>query len=261
MLLREDDQGVLAIGQLSHSWMCGQFARAWGNERFGAVVPLEEVALGAQQHDLGMSAWDEAPPRNRDTGLPYSFTEMPVEVSLRQWRDGPRRLASQSRYAALLASMHGSRLFEGKDLTDAPDENARAIRSYLDDQRRFQQQLTTSLRRDPAAAATATPRMISRNSDLVWAWDLLSLALVLGADWAPRERHQVPTATGECALELLPADMAGRLSLRPWPFSKTTMNVRCEGRRLDRRYDSDRALSDALAQARWETLEFILERG
>src|SRR5579875_1229094 len=42
MLVREDDGGVLAVGQPAHAWLAGQLARAWGNERFGAVEPWEE---------------------------------------------------------------------------------------------------------------------------------------------------------------------------------------------------------------------------
>jgi hypothetical protein len=61
MVLRHDASGVLAIGQPAHARLCGQFARAWGNERFGTVEPLEEVALGAEQHDLAWSDWDIAP--------------------------------------------------------------------------------------------------------------------------------------------------------------------------------------------------------
>jgi hypothetical protein len=39
VLLRRDGDGVVAIGQPAHAWVSGQFARAWGNERFGAVDP------------------------------------------------------------------------------------------------------------------------------------------------------------------------------------------------------------------------------
>ena len=258
MLLREDDHGVLAIGQLSHSWISGQLARGWGNARFGEVAPLEDVVLGAQQHDLGMSAWDLAPPRNPRTGLPISFTEMPLEVSLEQWRDGPRRLVSQSRYAALMASMHGYRLYDRHDLRHAPAERAAAIRGYLDDQRAFQAELVTALREDPATSEFASDEIIDRNSRLVWTWDLLSLALAL--DWAPRDSDPVPTADGECELELRPPGEPGRFWLRPWPLREATITVRCEGRRLERRYDTDEALSKALARAPWETLEFTLAR-
>lgn len=259
MLLREDDRGVLAIGQLSHSWVCGQLAQAWGNARFGEVAPREEVVLGAQQHDLGMSAWDQAPSRNPETGLPYAFTEMPLEVNLEQWRDGPRRLLSQSRYAALLASMHGYKLQARRDLARSSPAQARAIRGYLDEQRAFQAELVASLRDDPATAQYARDETIARNSRLVWAWDLLSLALAL--DWTPRDPDPVPTANGECQLELLSGREPGRFWLRPWPLCEPTLTVRCEGRRLQRRYDTDRALSGALASAPWETLELTLEAG
>jgi Protein of unknown function (DUF3891) len=57
-----------------------------------------------------MGPWDAEPERNPQTGLPYSFTEMPIARHLQQWRDGPRRMLVQSRYAALLVSLHGSRL-------------------------------------------------------------------------------------------------------------------------------------------------------
>src|ERR1700704_5035327 len=110
MLLRQDERGVLAIGQPSHAWVSGQLARAWGNEQFGAVAPYEEVCLAAEQHDIGMATWDLAPTFNPATGLPHSFVEMPVGTHLKLWSEGPRRLLAQSRYAALLASMHGLRL-------------------------------------------------------------------------------------------------------------------------------------------------------
>ncbi len=58
MVLRRDEHGVLAIGQASHAWISGQMARAWGNEQFGPLEPYEEVCLAAEQHDVGMAAWD-----------------------------------------------------------------------------------------------------------------------------------------------------------------------------------------------------------
>ena len=57
MVLHEVEDGVVAVGQPSHAWLSGQLARGWGNERFGAVWPWEEVWLGAEQHDLGMAEW------------------------------------------------------------------------------------------------------------------------------------------------------------------------------------------------------------
>src|SRR3954447_23441591 len=111
MLLRHDEEGVLAIGQASHAWLAGQIARAWGNDVFGSVDPWEEVCLAAEQHDVGMAAWDSEPSFDERTGLPHSFLDMPLEVHLRLWQEGPSRLVSQSAYAAMLVSMHGWRLY------------------------------------------------------------------------------------------------------------------------------------------------------
>ncbi|HUH80053.1 MAG TPA: DUF3891 family protein, partial [Solirubrobacteraceae bacterium] len=110
MLVRSEDDGALAIGQLSHSWLSGQLAREWGNERFQAPEPFEEVVLGAAQHDIGWALVDLDPRLNEDTGLPRGFMETTVEEHLAIWRGAPDMLASQSLDAALVVSMHGRSL-------------------------------------------------------------------------------------------------------------------------------------------------------
>lgn len=257
MLLRRDDRGVLAIGQPSHAWVSGQLARAWGNQRFGAVEPFEEVCLAAEQHDIGMAVWDLEPTLNPDTGLPHSFIEMPLETHLGLWTAGPRRLLAQSRYATLLASMHGARLYEMRDLEKLSAPEAEAVTSFLAGQRAFQDELVGSLRTDPAMAAAAEPATVKRNSDLIWSWDFMSLALCL--DWAPCTVRRVPTASEPADLELTAAG-PGASGLDPWPFAADTMTVRCEGRRLGETYETEQALQAALANAPWETAHFELRR-
>jgi hypothetical protein len=258
MLLRTDDRGVLLIGQASHAWISGQLARAWGNVRFGSIEPREEVCLGAEQHDVGMARWDLAPSRNPDTGLPHSFIEMPLSVHLDLWSRAARRLLTQSRYAALLVSMHGTRLYELRDLDALPSDQAEAIRGFFGAQRAFQQQLLTSLRDGASTASAAAPGAVARNSQLIWTWDYLSLAICL--DWAPGAAHGVPTAGAPVDLAITPGAEPLTLRFDPWPFATDALTVRAEGRRLDagRRFDTDEALAAALEQARWETVEFEL---
>jgi hypothetical protein len=204
--------------------------------------------LAAEQHDLGMGPWDAEPARNPATGLPYSFTEMPIGLHLQQWQDGPRRLLMQSRYAALLASGHGSRLQRRRDLERVAPAEANAIRTYLSEQHAFQSQLAESLQADP--------EQLERNQQLLWIWDFLSLALCL--DWAPTTADAVPSADRPLELELRPESEPARLSLEPWPFHPDTLTVRCEGRRLHGPYASGEALGRALQEAPWETLTFEL---
>jgi hypothetical protein len=246
VLLREDERGLLAIGQPSHAWVSGQLARAWGNERFGAVAPREEVCLAAAQHDIGWAERDLEPLYNPETGRPRSFMEMPIDLHLGLFTDGPRSLLTQSRYAALLVSMHGSRLYARRDLDRVPPSDADAIRAFLLEQLEFQRGLIATLGAEPAE--------IERNSLLVWTWDYLSLALCL--DWAPATAKGCPTAEGTVDLEL--TGDGGRLSVDPWPFSVPELTVRCEGRRLPGRFADEDALRAEFAAAPWETLEFEL---
>jgi hypothetical protein len=255
MVLRRDGAGVLAVGQAAHAWLCGQVSRLWGNERFGAVVPRDEVALGAEQHDVGMAHWDLHPVRNPETGLPLSFTEMPVADNLTLWRAGPSRLITQSRYAALLAAMHGRRLYERRDLARAPDDEAELVRGFLAHSHRLESELTAALRADPGAADLATDELIARNSQLVWTWDSLSLGLLL--DWAPFTLRDVPTADGRATDIRLLADG----TLDPWPFAADAgaVDLHCDARRLAATYESDDALQQGLASAPWETVRFELQ--
>ena len=261
MVLRRDARGVLAVGQASHAWLCGQLARAWGNERFGAVEPLPEVALGAEQHDVGMARWDLTPVRNPETGLPASFMEMGAAANAERWRAGPRRLVTQSRYGALLAIMHGQRLYRRFDLDAASAEEAAAVGAFLNHARELEERLLAALRADPFTAPYATPALVARNSQLVWTWDLMSLALLL--DWAPLTLEAVPVADGgtaDVALTPVSADPPV-LSLDPWPFAAPEVRVHCEGRRLAHGFADDRALAGGLEKAPWETVQFILAAG
>lgn len=259
MVLRRDAEGVLAVGQASHAWLCGQFARAWGNARFGAVEPLDEVALGAEQHDVGMARWDLDPVRNPETGLPKSFMEMGAQANAGLWARGPERLVTQSRYAALLAIVHGRRLYESFDVGRASAEDATAVTTFLAEAADLEAFLLTALRSDPVTVPHVGSERLARNSELLWIWDTISLALLL--DWAPITLDGVPAAdstTIDIAMEPVSPRVA---SLDPWPFADREVRVRCEGRRLRHGFDDDAALTTGLAQAPWETVPFTLVPG
>jgi Protein of unknown function (DUF3891) len=247
VLLRSDGDGVIAIGQPAHAWLSGQLARAWGNERFGAVEPWEEVCLAAEQHDVGMAAWERRPTLNPETGLPRSFMELELDEHLEIWWSAAPLVIPQSRYAALLVSLHGTALYERRDLARLEPADVERVRSFLADQHALQAELLEALRADPSTAAAAADEIVRRNQRLVWTWDSLSLGLLL--DWAPFELTAVPTAAGD-------ADIAVRDgTLDPWPFREDRVSVRCEGRRLAGRFDDEDAMREALAAAPWVTLD------
>jgi hypothetical protein len=244
MLLRRDGDDVLAIGQPAHAWVSGQLARAWGNEAFGAVEPWEEVCLAAEQHDIGMAAWEGRPSFNPETGLPRSFMELTLDEHLGMWSAAAGLVLPQSRYAALLVSMHGTALYELRDLRRMTERDADRVRAFMTTQRALQDRLRASLGADQA--------LVRRNQRLVWTWDSLSLGLLLG--WPPYEQKGVPAA-GE------PVDISVRDgTLDPWPLAASRVTLRCEGRRLRGPYPDEEAMRAALATAPWETIDLQLER-
>jgi hypothetical protein len=233
VLLRPDGDDVIAIGQPAHAWLSGQLARAWGNERFAAPEPWEEVCLAAEQHDAGMAEWERAPTLNPDTGLPRSFMELELDEHLEIWWRAAPLVLSQSRYAALLVSMHGSALYERRNLERLEPDDAAKVRGFLDGQSALQRRLLEGL----------DEREVRRNQRLVWTWDSLSLGLLL--DWAPFELEYVGIAVTTGTLD-------------PWPFREDRLSLRCEGRRLSGRFDDEDAMRRALTSAPWVTLEFAL---
>jgi hypothetical protein len=255
MILRAAGAGVMAIGQASHAWLSGQLARAWGNGRFPAPAPLEEVVLGAVQHDVGMALWDLAPERHPTTGLPVQFFELDRPTHLALWSAAPKRVLTQSRYAALLVSLHGTGLYERfPPRTDDP-EIARAVAAYRDEQRVLQARLARELGAEAAE--------LRRNQALLAAWDDLSLALCRGQETA-HEVHGVPGA-GDAAetLSLLarPGDPDADevdATLDPWPFSAPSLTVRVEGRVLAGPSPDAAALHAALDAAPLRVLRFVL---
>ena len=187
MLLRRDGDGLIAIGQPAHAWVSGQLARAWGNDAFGAVEPWEEVCLAAEQHDIGMAAWERRPSFNAETGLPRSFMELTLDEHLGMWSAAAGLVVPQSRYAALLVSMHGIALYELRDLARLSEDDAGRVREFMAAQRALQDALRRSLGADE--------ELLRRNQRLVWTWDSLSLGLLLR--WPPWSLRAVPTAAGE----------------------------------------------------------------
>jgi hypothetical protein len=230
MLLREVDGAVVAIGQASHAWVSGQLARAWDPR----PEPFEAVCLAAEQHDVGMAQWDLTPTLNPKTGLPTSFIEMDLDTHVRLWSAAPARLLTQSRYAAVLVSLHGSRLYGLRDLDAMDPAQADQIRAWEATQRVFRERLIAEL--------AADVEVLRAQQALMWCWDSLSLGLLLG--WETFTVEGVTLRDGAV--------------LDPWPLSVPELTVVCEGRRLERRFDDEAEMRAALEAAEYVPLSFTL---
>jgi hypothetical protein len=229
MLLYDDGEGTVCIGQAAHSWVSGQLARRWGNDRFPPPEPLAEVCLGAEQHDIGMADWDRRPELDTDTGYPVPFLKLPLATHIAMWTDAPDKILSQSPYAALLVSMHGRALFAQRRQT--PE-----VRRYVRGQEELQRDLLERMGEDPERAR--------RNQRLVWTVDFLALVGLI-PEWAPQEQEP-PGGT-------VRIDMAGErhVTVDPWPFATDRIEIDYPGRRLAEPSATPSELHGRLARAPW----------
>lgn len=241
MLHRPDPAGTIAIGQPAHAWVSGQIARAWAEP----FEPHEEVCLAVDQHDIAWIGWERSPERDPETGLPYTFSRLPRLRRLELWSGAASLLLPQSRYAALLVSLHGTLLVE-RFPPEGDEDVQRALTDYLEREHDFQARVLDSLRGDPRYGAHGTPEAVERNRELVFTWDGLSLALLHGVT---REGNAVGHA-------LTPVDGdPTRVTVSPWPFREDAVTLVCEGRLLTETYADEREMRRGLAKAPWTTIQ------
>lgn len=230
--------------------MCGQLARAWGNQRFGPLEPAEEVCLAAEQHEVGMGAWDLEPELDLETGLPRTVTAMDPDVHLPLRMESPRRLMAQSRYAALLVSLHHTSFYDRPASIGLLRRAGRQIRDYLEQSAALQARLRETVEAgDPE---------IERNWRLVRTFDGLSHDLLY--DRAPCGRGGVPAADG-ALVELSIERRHAAHTIDPWPFTADRVLVRSEGRLLAGMFSDERSMREALVRAPWIDIGFELVPG
>jgi hypothetical protein len=253
MLVRPDDDGVLLISQPAHAWVSGQLARAWTDGEDTPFEPFEEVCLAAEQHDIGWLQWEASPTLNAETGLPFSFREMPRKMHLQIWGRARRYAMVYGRYPALLISMHGTNLFEkfGPG-DDAPRTEKLQVETYLRRERAAQQNLIDSLAEDPRYEELVDPAVLKRNQELISLWDGISLMICGGV-----------TGDGVSMgdFSLVPGDEEDVVEIYPWPFQEDELVVFAEARRLGGTFDKQTRLHAALGNAEQLVLEFTLHPG
>jgi Protein of unknown function (DUF3891) len=257
MLQREDQDGLIVISQPAHAWVSGQLARCWGNKNFGDVVPVEEVCLAAEQHDIGFLPWEQAPTLNQATGLPHTFLDLPTELHLHLWSTGIQQMTKFGRYPALLLSMHFSALCQRHPNFDCPAE-AQMQQNFLDDQSGFQSAILSSLRNDFYYSVFSTEEVIRRNRQLISLWDWMSLLLCMGVR-EKRLLEDIPAAEGQTQLTLATARPESKqVQVVPWPFQGDRVRIVCEGRRLLKTFQNENVMREALKAASPVTINIEL---
>lgn len=269
MVLRElDDDSVLCIAQSEHARVSGLIARAWGNDAVPASAPATEIELAAEHHDVGMDAFDHRPDLDPATGRPRSFMAMPLGEHVRCWRRGPALVGAENPYAGVLVSLHGSALIGRRSREQPADREL--IETYLTEQERLREQLTTQLDDDPELRRCLAPEAIDHNRRLIALWDAMSLAICIPR--LPNQLTDTPAGEPAIALEMRragggaaggerPSGGGGaRVEVEPWPFAADAVEIAFEGRRLERRFEREEEMHRSLRRAPLERVEVSLVR-
>src|SRR6267142_5736581 len=74
-----------------HTQMCGQMARAFGNDRFEPPAPFDEVVYIVENHDRGWDPYDANPGLDPTTRVPYIMARTPTPDAVKTNRGSDRK--------------------------------------------------------------------------------------------------------------------------------------------------------------------------
>ncbi len=257
MLHRRHPEGTVVIAQPAHGLLVSAVARVWGAPPFAVPPHLPEALLAAEQHEIGMAAWELAPTFNPATGLPHAYTELTQQDHLALWPDAAPLVGTQSRYAALLVSRHGAWIFAKYEGQHSDAAERAAIAAYLRRERAFQSRVRASLAADPAYADAVTVPALARAHAAFTVWDRIAVHACYGVPmphWgvpAVYRWERVPTANGGVAPLTITHAGQDRWTLDPWPLAVDALTLRGEGRLLHGLYPDHATMLAALDIAPW----------
>jgi Protein of unknown function (DUF3891) len=200
-----------------------------------------------------MAEWDASPTLNEATGLPYSFQQVPRQTHVSLWASAASMVLPQSRYAALLVSLHGTALYEAYDPATGSPEDAEACATISD---ASSLSSTSFSRRSAQTRATRRTRQTRalRAIDASSRGSTGSRSPVSRVAVRARTRgraHRGRRGDDRCVAR---GRRRSRVRRRSLAVSGRGVALRYEGRRLDGRFTDDEAMRAAFGRAPWVTL-------
>jgi hypothetical protein len=256
----------LVIRQTDHAFLAGFFAREWGNERFTKPQPNVSFCLAVAEHDNGWGDWELQCALDPKTRLPYTFASIPTEAHIALYQRGIERLVKVDHYAALLAAVHASELYDRAHAT-MPGYSAKYVKTgesqLVDDfvqQLRLQQlRLKVDLRANAAMKGYAEEHRIKTNATRLEVMDRLSLHFCLSPDQdLMLDAVPVNDEDEETDMELH-SEGGGMITVAPYPFRRDPLSFGIMARRVPKRiYSGDAEFQNVLARAQYLPLKFTV---
>ena len=230
---------------LAHTHMCGQMARAFGNDRFARPDPFDEVVYVVENHDRGWDAYDRNPGIDPATHLPYIMVRTPTPDLVKTNRGSPDFNEAHRPYCGLLSSMHTVGLYNGRyGLTsfvartqsttsiDVAKDHRPLIDAMLANEENRQARLKSALAAEPATRAWVGESHVFQNYKQLQFLDTLSLYFHLrhASERGDQAYVHVPMSAEEDTPVTLKKIDERTYSLAPYPFAPERLTITCRGR-------------------------------
>lgn len=237
MIRSETDSSWILVTHPDHARIAGEFADAWGNERFARPEPYAAIRHAVYHHDDGWLARDAAPSLTR-AGKPEAFTSALVgaysafeEIDLPAYLGVRARataeVAVQDAYAGIVVSMHTYNLLtEQADASTIRPEHRAAYETFLAEQLAWQRAVAQRLGADEAE--------LRRAFEFLQCCDSLSLIVCSGYAQPRDLRHTHADRSGaRHAVRCTPRG-AGVYALDPWPLCVASFPLNVRRRVIDK---------------------------
>ncbi|MFL6798346.1 MAG: DUF3891 family protein [Xanthobacteraceae bacterium] len=259
----------LAVMMHEHTALSGQFARAFGNDRFEPAQPGELMFYVVSHHDAGWAEFDQNPVTDEATQLPYNLIETPAEHISQTSRLSPDFNQQHHAFCGLLSSMHSWGLYNGRYglsnlvlIDRIPPAGRPLVNAMLERELERQKRLKAELAKDPQAVRWLEADHLFQNYKQLQFFDTLALYF---NRIHPRERMEqqfehVPLNARENATITIRPREAGTYELSPFPFSASDAEFAYAGRFIGQgqhRHSGGWPRALKSSPTRWESFRLV----
>ncbi len=224
-----------------HLELVGQLAENFGNDDFQAPEPREEFLYVCRSHDRGWRDFDDNPPLDPRSGLPYNLVETPIPIMMLTSSSSPEHNEARHPYCGLVGSMHIWGLYNGRYgfsdsvLIDAiPVEHRAMVDGMLNREYQRQKRLKLELASNPDTAPWVEEKRLFANYKLLQMFDTMALYFNCTHEAARREStftHVPSNADDDVDIRIRP-QAGNKYVVSPYPFSRNPLEVSFQGRFL-----------------------------
>jgi hypothetical protein len=240
-----ENEPHFVINMREHLDVCGQLARAYGNDRFESLSPREEVLYVVDNHDRGWDDYDQNPGIDPNTRLPYLMSKTPAVESVKTNRGSPDFNEAHHPYCGLISSMHTWGLYNKRYgftqfvvrtrntvSIQVADPNRPMVDKMLADEVARQNRLKEALAKSDKTRPWMSENHVFQNYKQLTFFDTLSLYFHL---YHATERGEevyihVPMTAESDTNVTVKKISDDTYSLDPFPFASDTLTLTCRGR-------------------------------